>query len=1566
MTPAHLPPDEIERLQALERLQVLDTPAEAAFDALVRAASMLCGTPISLISLVDAHRQWFKANVGLPEAAETPRDLAFCAHAILGDGVFEVQDATADPRFADNPLVAVAPGIRFYAGAPIRVDGGHAIGTLCVIDLRPRELSDQQRAILQELALAAGQMLQMRREQQRTAQLNAAVERLSLVARRTVNAVIMTDAQGRITWVNEGFVRITGFQADESMGRVPGHFLQCEATDQREVQRLREHLRAERTYHGELLNRSKLGRDYWLDIEIQPMHDAHGELYGFMAVEADITERKLTQQRLADALARTQRILDGTQAGTWQRNLLTGEREVDERYAALLGYPPEQIPQLVSRPFLAQVHPDDQAHFLSTQQPILSRGDGGYEVELRVRHHDGHWVWVLIRGAVQARNEQAPTIVSGIMLDISARKATELALGLEREQLRAIIEGTQVGTWRWNVDTGELQINRQWAEMLGHTLAELTPARIDTWSERVEPGDLTRTNQRLQQHFDDHTQLFESEFRMRHRDGHWVWILARGKVVVYSPDGRPVWVAGTHQDVTQRKQAEMATREYAERFQLAASIAKMGVWEIGIDSGDIVWDAEMRRLYGVPADAPSTDLQQLWRERVHPEDLAEARHLLVDSLTSGREYRCEFRVVLPSGEVRHIGNFAHVVFDSLDTPQRLIGVAQDVTEQRRQADAIQASQRFLTNAGRIAGVGGWLLDLEREVLEWSEHTCHIHEVPPDYVPQLDTALQFYPEGAREQIASAVERCIQTGERFEMELPFVTAKGRHRWVRTAGEHERRPGRAPRLIGAFQDVTAQHQLMEALEQQNERLQRATEAAQEASRAKSQFLANMSHEIRTPMNAITGMLALLQKTPLDDRQHDYIDKAANATRSLLALINDILDFSKAEAGKVELDPQPFRLEEMLQDIGMILSMNLGHKPVELLFDIDPELPPQVVGDALRLQQVLVNLGTNAVKFTERGEVVIAVRTRPAGQQQVALSFSVRDTGIGISPENQDKIFSGFTQAEASTTRRFGGTGLGLAICQRLVDLMGGHLSLESALGQGSHFHFSITLPVVPAPVRQPDAAPGSLRLRLVSPSEPILRLLQQQLGAWGHEVDTCADLATAGAALSLPSQDGTLWLVDACLPHQELQDWLSRLASVPGTQRTILLLPHGGSEPQFVVHRRHWTFDATLPRPWTPRRLQGCLARATGRQPHADTPAPTHTGPRLPGLRVLVVDDNPINLQIAAELLRAEGAQVSTAADGRQGIQAFGIPPDAGRFDAVLMDMQMPVMDGLQATRQLVRLFGDRRPPIVAMTANAMDSDRHACLEAGMVDHIGKPFELKNLLDTLLRVTGLDAAAASVIGTAPTRATPADAASPPVREAPAVLNAASAIQRIGGQVDIYHKLLRQFARELPEHDKHLTQLMADPNPKAARGWLHTVKGVSATLGLDRLSTTAAAWEVAIKQRAQGTDWPGMEAQMRTALGEAAQAIALRLPEVASASAPPTVTQNAPLPGDLRTGLARLQVLLAEFDMRSAEVLEELLQAHGPEVGGRLAPLQEAVDRLDFDEAQRLCTTLLETPPT
>ncbi len=552
----------------------------------------------------------------------------------------------------------------------------------------------------------------------------------------------------------------------------------------------------------------------------------------------------------------------------------------------------------------------------------------------------------------------------------------------------------------------------------------------------------------------------------------------------------------------------------------------------------------------------------------------------------------------------------------------------------------------------------------------------------------------------------------------------------------------------FIGIRTDITANKNLEQSL-------QFAKQQAEEATVAKGQFLANMSHEIRTPMNAVLGMLRLLHHTPLTERQLDYANKAEGAAQSLLGLLNDILDFSKIDAGKMALEVRPFRLDQLLHDLSVIVSANVSRKPVEVLFDIDPATPQTLTGDVLRLHQVLLNLCSNAVKFTAQGEVVAKISVVRQNDQVVTLRFAVRDTGIGIAPENQQHIFEGFSQAEASTTRRFGGTGLGLSICRRLVALMGGELTLQSELGLGSTFAFEITLPIAQEPQSELPARLEhnrliGLQVLLVDDNPTARDILAAMIRQLGWQVDAApsgpealALLQSRAAAGQAPYQ---VLFIDWQMPGLDGWETLQQLQTMAPTLKptaTIMVTSNGRDTlAQRSPQEQAW-LQGFLVKPVIASMLFDAVADAlAGSSGLPGTPlSPVARLKPLEGLRLLVVEDNVINQQVAQEMLSGEGAQVQLAENGRVGVEAVRQAILAGTpFDVVLMDIQMPVMDGYAASRALREELGLKQLPIIAMTANAMASDRAACLAAGMNDHVGKPFHLAQLTQLILKPTPL----------------------------------------------------------------------------------------------------------------------------------------------------------------------------------------------------------------------------------
>jgi signal transduction histidine kinase/DNA-binding response OmpR family regulator len=521
-------------------------------------------------------------------------------------------------------------------------------------------------------------------------------------------------------------------------------------------------------------------------------------------------------------------------------------------------------------------------------------------------------------------------------------------------------------------------------------------------------------------------------------------------------------------------------------------------------------------------------------------------------------------------------------------------------------------------------------------------------------------------------------------------------------------------------------------------------ARDEARSADHAKGLFLANMSHEIRTPMNAVIGLTAMVLQTRLDETQRDYLTKVQTSSKALLTLLNDILDYSKIEAGKVALEAEEFSPEETIENVGNLFSAKVEEAGLDLLFEIDRDMPPRLVGDALRLAQVLNNLVGNAIKFTSVGEVVIGARVVSRSDEQVELAFSVRDTGIGVTPEQAERLFNVFQQAERSTSRKYGGTGLGLAICKRLVELMGGRIEVMPAPGGGSIFGFTCKFAAARGATERIDLHRIRGMRTLVVDGQPTERLiLQQMLQSWRFQVGTASfpDDALHKLRRADPSAPHELMLLDWKTGDLDLLLRARRAVeehrSQPGAAPlSVIAMTSLAARERVAEALKGLQGVDIVTKPVTPSRLFDTVVRLQ----LGEAPPPRAEAPRfdlaeamqaIRGARVLLAEDNPVNQQVAAAFLQAGGLDVTLAENGLEAVEWV----KKAHFDVVLMDMQMPDMDGTQATRLIRKLPQGMGLPIIAMTAAAMDSDRQECLAAGMNAHVAKPIDAEKLVRTLL---------------------------------------------------------------------------------------------------------------------------------------------------------------------------------------------------------------------------------------
>ena len=1009
-----------------------------------------------------------------------------------------------------------------------------------------------------------------------------------------------------------------------------------------------------------------------------------------------------------------------------------------------------------------------------------------------------------------------------------------------------------------------------------------------------------------------------------------------------------------------REELVRTLSEIEARWRIVLEATNQGVWDWNVQTGEVYFSPLWKSMLGYHTDELGQNVSD-WESLLHPDDRIQtrldlARHLegKTSLYENTQRMRCKdgtYKWILARGQITER--------DKNNRPLRVIGTHTDITEQREQRN------RLNRIAANIPGVIYEYLrrpDGSSAFPYASVGMTDIFGIVPEQVKDDANPViaHIHPEDIA-SVMAGIEVSARDLTIWQAESRVIHPDKGVIWVSGRAMPQALDGGAVRWHGHLHDVT--HAKLQEIELRN-----AKEAAESASRAKSAFVANMSHEIRTPMNAVLGLLQLLEHTDLTERQREYTQKARGAAESLLAILKDILDFSKVEAGKMVFDSAPFRLDETLRNLGVVLSSTLKNKEVEVLFDLDPELPRVLMGDGPRLQQVLLNLAGNAIKFTQSGEIVVALRLIEATPTHARIEFSVRDTGIGIPADVLPRLFSSFEQADVSTTRRFGGTGLGLPISQRLVRLMGGELILESTLGEGTHCHFTLDFERNPQTIadenneagKSTPALPQALRVLIVDDNATAREAIASMATRFGWQIEAVDSATAALEQLRVANDAGCRFdvvLMDWVMPGMDGWEAVQHIrANYPDISCPAILMitAHGQALLSERLASAPDLLDGFLVKPVTPSMLFDAVANATrGTSSGTDLlgESTTRLANRLLGLRLLVVEDNLLNQQVAQELLSQAGAYVQVANNGQEGIDIFRKtqPP----FDLVLMDIQMPVMDGYEATRVLREEMGVTLP-IVAMTANAMDSDRVACLQAGMNDHVGKPIDLTELINTILH----HCPGTHVDSTEP--AAQGDAIQSPDRtshlpESPEGFDLAAALLRIDGNRTLFASLVRRFT--LDQHDimARTKRALQQGDPAGATLELHTLKGLAATLGATTLSKVASEMEAKVKA---GTTREEEEIHLAMLDQHLTKAVEF-LTKTAASFAPPTTTTTAD-PNRAKALLVELEQLLAQRNMRALHVFSDLKQAVGERFEIEFAALNEAITKLDFETARAKAANL------
>ena len=891
--------------------------------------------------------------------------------------------------------------------------------------------------------------------------------------------------------------------------------------------------------------------------------------------------------------------------------------------------------------------------------------------------------------------------------------------------------------------------------------------------------------------------------------------------------------------------------------------------------------------------------------------------------------------------------------------ERFISIRTDITERKLAERRLAESQALLERTGRLAGVGGWQLDLVTGQLDWTVQVRLLHGVAEDHQPDLEEALAFYPGEAGSAMRQAIREATEQGRSWDLELPLIRQDGQARWIRSVGEPEFAPerpfGPPVRLLGAIQDVTARRAADQALLR--------LEAAEAASAAKTAFLANMSHEIRTPMNAVIGLSYLLDQTELDGEQRACLSKIQMASRSLLGVINDVLDVSKIEAGEMTLDESPFLLDELLHELREWMAPQAEAKGLVMALEADPEVPRELLGDVQRIRQVFTNLLSNALKFTAQGRIDLHIHAEERGPERVVLRCEVSDTGIGIPEEVQARLFTPFTQADASTTRRYGGTGLGLSIVRHLTELMGGEVGVHSRPGAGATFWLTLPLRLgrgqeaAPPTERPMNQALEVLIADDLGTDRNILAAMARALGWRAETVDSARQLRERLRDRLRRQQPPDALVADLHLADASALEVLQELGEEFGRQQlppSVILSAQAPLPSSKLV-------DGAVGKPVSHSELFNAVNAAVARRSDRldkvtqSTRLDAAGACWLPGMHVMLVDDSDINLEVARRILEREGATVTACSHGQEALDRLAAAP--GSFHAVLMDVQMPVMDGHEATRRLRQDLGLRNLPVIALTAGALVAERQRALESGMNDFISKPLDPHALIRLLRRHVENRQGSPWPVGRRQTATAAAPSHWPRLPE----VDTREAAERIGTDPAVFLRMLDrllmdyQDLREAPAHSG------LDRPALAAR--LHKLRGSAGMLGATVVQQLAGEAEALARTDAG-------DAPLRTALDALAQGLTrlhrqsehflaeLRREDerAARAPAPPLALTRA----TLRAWAELLEAQdLAALD-RFAELTPALRQHMAPE---DLATLKEATERLSFAQAAVLVNRLADS---
>jgi PAS domain S-box-containing protein len=1411
-----LPDNEKERLKALENYGILNSLEEADFDRITELASLICETPISLVSLIDEKRQWFKSKVGF-DFRETGRELAFCQYAILDTALLEVENALNDDRFKNNALVTGNPNIRFYAGQPLIDPNGYALGTLCVIDRKPRKLTVNQKRALELLAEEVTSLIVERRQKEEFKNF----ERLFSLSN---DLVCIAGKDGFFKKINPAFETILGWDKE--------FILKTNSVDLAhpdDVEIAREDLSdlGAGLYKPQVTHRVRTKNGDYRTIQWETTPEPFTD--NLFCIGRDVTSEKQKELQLAISEDRLRAFFENSQGLMCTHDLQGKFLSVNYAGASLLGYTTQEI---LGKSLYDIIPPARHPYLTGYLQEIA--GKGSAKGQMITTHRDGSARIWMFNNVLEIMSETEPYVI-GNAIDITEKYYLERDLERVRQMLEETSKVAQVGGWEYDAQAQKIEWTTV-TRLIHGVPSEYVPDLSNSIGFYKEGESRYKITKAFALAVEEGIG-FDIELQIVNYVGEELWVRSIGKSEFVNGVCKRVF--GTFQDIDKQKKAELATvasrKLLYDVLNAASEVSIIATDAKGINT---VFNSGAEKLLGYKAseligkqslgfihlpEEIERRSRELSKEYGYP---VEAFRVLVHKPELDGSEQHEWTYIKKDGTHRLVSLVVTAIRDTENNIAGYLGIATDITEKKKTEKALLTEKAMLSAFVEHVPVSVAMVDTEMKYIAVSKRYLEEYGIAGRNVIGLTVYEVFGEIG---EVNRALHQQALGGAFIKREEVKVRFPGEDHddyvniEMRPWMEYDNKIGG---MIVSAQKVTS-------IINQREELREAKIYADEANVAKSEFLANMSHEIRTPLNGIIGFTDLVLKTRLDETQQQYLNIVNYSGTALLSIINDILDFSKIEAGKLELDIEKCDLYEIAYQAADIITYQIQTKKLEMLLNIPQGLPRFIWTDSVRLKQVLINLLSNATKFTETGEIELKVEALMVNETRAMLRFSVRDTGIGIKKEKQQKIFEAFSQENSSTTKKYGGTGLGLTISNKLLEMMNSRLQLESTPGTGSTFYFDVEFQAEQGEPIEWENIDSIKKVLVVDDNQNNRTIVSQMLLL--KQIET-VEAKNGLEALQLLSagREFDLIIMDYKMPYMDGLETIKKIRDnfdTEGNEQPVIMLYSSADDDKIIKGCEELRVKHRLVKPIKIEDVYNTLSRL-----YQKNGADVDTGTREvkatnDAVKVLIAEDNKVNMLLATTIIKriAPNAVILEAGNGYEALNHF----EQNKPDLVLMDIQMPEMNGFETTQKIRELEKDSHVPIVALTAANVKGEKEKCLEAGMDDFVIKPVLEETIAQVLHKWLNLAAPAVP------------DAAEKPVLTDNEHFNIEQIKAFIGDEPDLLLELLGLTRTEAVSSLSKIEAAIKNKELLALNSIGHKLYGTASSSGLPVLAKISRGFE-------------------------------------------------------------------------------------------------------------------------